>query len=386
MLGTIHDKWDKFQSVHVNEGDKFVIIRGNRVEVKLEENNHLRLSVVKKLANRDEQYHEAVLNMKNLLKKRREDLAMITQEMKELNSKLDTEDLKEEDEDDLYRQVRSRRTIKKNHEKEIGKLLAKTTVTVNYRIVNTGLTALLPPGLTLQPNFLPEPVCWCPHNMPASNVVEETTSMVEEMPLMIPTATGSGLKHCLTNHEAKFVITAKDLEGKLVDGIADDFVVECKEAEIKYTILNKKKGTWEVSYFGGDLEKHKQFSLAVTHFGRHIRGSPFSVARPPLLLEFSSAVNHTKDWLDEAVMTMSNISRARLWVQLCDLNGSEVYKSTGVTSCKWTQNHITAPGSQSEGDASHSNVILLDNGDGMMIVGKSGSEKKNRADWGTYIR
>jgi len=376
MLGTIHDKWDKRKSVHVNKGDKFVIIRGIRVEVKLEDNNELRLSVVEKVDNRDARYREAVANITNLLENHRKDLAMIKEELKDMTSKLATEDLEEEVEDDLYKEVRAKRVIKKNHEKEISKLLAKTNIKVNYRIGRTGLTALLPPGLTLQPKFLPEPVCWCPQDMPASSLVEETTStMVEEMPLGTFTATGSGLNFCIPNEEAKFAITCKGIDGKLVDERVDDFVVESKEVEIKPSVLKKKDGIWEVSYFAGDVKKDSRFSLAVTQRNRHIQGSPFSVSVPPRLLEFSSTVNHTKDWLDDAVKKMSSISSARLWVQLHDLNGSEIYKSTGVTSGNWSQNHITAPGSLSGYDNAHSNAIILDNGDRMMIIGKDGTEK-----------
>jgi len=375
MLGTIHDKWDKRESVQVKKGEKFVIIRGKSVEVKLEKNNQLRLSVVEKVDNRDEKYHEAGLNRTNLLENRRKDLAMIEQELKDMTSKLATEDLEEEDGIDLFRKIRDRRAIKKNHEKEISKLLEQTTLRINYRITRTGLTAVLPPGLTLQPQFLPEPVCWCPHNMPASNLIEETTSMVEDMPIIDFTAKGSGLKFCFPNHEAKFAITSKDIDGKFVDKV-DDFVVESKEVEIKSTVLNKKNGLWEVSYLAGDVKKDEPFSLAVTYRNRHIPGSPFSVSHAALLLEFSSTVNHTKDWLDDAVKTMSSISSTRLWVQLCDLNGSEIYKTTGVTSCKWTQNNITNPGSEGYGDESHTNAIILDNGDRMIIIGKVGAEEK----------
>jgi len=372
MLGIIHDKWDKRESVHVNKGDKFVIIRGRRVEVKLEDNNKLRLSVVEKVDNREVQYHEAVLNITNLLEKHRKDLAKIKLELVDMISKLDSEDLAEEVEDDLYREVRAKRAIKKNHEKEISKLLAKTYVKVNYRIGRTGLTAVLPPGLTLQPKFVPEPICWCPYNMPASSLVEEITAMVEERPIEIFTAKGTGLISCIPNEEAKFAITSKGINGKLVDASVDDFAVESKEVEMKSTVLNKTYG-WNVSYSAGDVKKLSRFSLDVTYRNRHIRGSPFSVSIAPLLLEFSSAVNHTKDWLDDAVKKLSSISRAVLSVQLHDLNGSEIYKSSGVTSCKWTKNHITAPGSLESFDDAHSNAIILENGDRMMIVGKNGT-------------
>merc|ERR1719447_2068976 len=67
---------------------------------------------------------------------------------------------------------------------------------------------------------------------------------------------------------------------------------------------------------------------------------------------------------------MSDIPRARLWAQLSDMNGSVVYKSTGVTNCKWTQNRITAPNRQYYDDK-HINAIRLDNGDRMLIIGKT---------------
>ena len=76
-------------------------------------------------------------------------------------------------------------------------------------------------------------------------------------------------------------------------------------------------------------------------------------------------------------MTMSSISSARLWVHLYDVNGSEIYKSTGVTRCKWSQNHITAPGIGNYGERAHKNAIVLANGDRMMIIGKDGLENNS---------
>jgi len=77
--------------------------------------------------------------------------------------------------------------------------------------------------------------------------------------------------------------------------------------------------------------------------------------------------------MDAAVVKMSSVPRARLWVSLYDFDGLEVYKSTGVTSCQWTQTHITAPGKQYY-DQKHTNAIILDNDDRLMIVGKGCKE------------
>jgi len=41
----------------------------------------------------------------------------------------------------------------------------------------------MPPGIILKTEFIPEPLCWCPHNMPVSHPVEETTPVREEMPI-----------------------------------------------------------------------------------------------------------------------------------------------------------------------------------------------------------
>jgi len=383
MLGTIHDKWEKAESVDVNEGDNFVIIRGKRVEVKLEEENRLRLSLVEMVNYRNEQHNEAVAEYKNVLVKRHKDLASVKEELKQIIYQLDDDELDADVEEDLERQARAKRAAKRKYAQEIKKLEGQTSVSVNYRIVKTGFTALLPPGLTLHPKFLSEPVCWCPYNMPASNLVEETTTMFEEMPLTLScarqtTASGPGLKYSIPNEESKFVITAKDFDGKPRSVGGDKFVVESKEAELKSSVFDKKNGMYDVLYSAADLTEGEHFSLVVTLRGDPIRGSPFSVRQTSLLLEFSTVGSHSKDWLDAAVETMSDIPRARLWVQLSDMNGSVVYKSTGVTNCKWTQNRITAPNRQYYDDK-HINAIRLDNGDRMLIIGKT---DHNYRAWG----
>jgi len=374
MLGTLYDKWDKCESVDIKEGDKFIIIRGKRLEVKLEEENKLRLSLVEMVDNKDEQHRKAVSCLMNSLEQHRKELVVIKQELKEIYKKLDIEEFEEGAEEALEGQARDKRALQRSHVKEIKKLEAQTTVRVNYRLVKTGLTAVLTPGLTLHPKFLSEPVCWCPYNMPESKLLDETTTMVEEMPLTFTsaqqtTAKGLGLKVCFTDRESKFVITAKDIDGQPRDVGGDQFVVESKEAEIKYSVIDKRNGMYEVNYSGVNAKFVKQFSLSVTLLGRPIGGSPFSVNPRTLLVEFSSAGHYNRDWLDAAVANMSNISNARLWVSLHDESGAEVYMSTGVTNGKWTQKHITSPGNQWY-DENHGNAIQLENGDRVMIIGK----------------
>jgi hypothetical protein len=385
LLGTIHDHWDKSESVQVKKGDEYAIIRGKRIEIKLEENNHLRMSFVKTMNNRNEQYSEALSSRMNELECRRKDIAVNKKELRDIRYKLDNEELEEVVEEELEKQVRDKRTITKVHAREVKKLEAQKTVTVHYSVVKTGLTAILPPGLTLQPEFLSEPVCWCPKKMPASNMVDKKTLMVEEMPIIRTsakhtTATGVGLKVSSQNEESKFVITAKGFDGQRNKVGGNTFVLESKEAEIKYKVLDKKNGQYEVSYLAGNVQEDDQFSLSVTLHGHPISGSPFFVSLPLPLFEFSSSQNHSEDWLDVAVATMSGIERAKLWVSLYDANGTEVYKGTGLSTSKWTQNHITAPPNVTTSgaqfwDDKHTNAIKLDNGDRMMIIGKQSNTK-----------
>jgi len=282
MLGTLHDKWDKSESVAVREGEKFITVREKRLEVKIEENNHLRLSLVETVDDKATQHHEATANVMNLLDHRRKDLAMVKQDLTEIMRKLANEDLKESEEEDLIQELRDKKAIKKKHESEIPKLEALKTVHVNYRVVKTGLTAVLVPGLTLHPEFLAEPVCWCPLNMPASHPVEETTSMSEVMPLISienVTSSGVGLELCNLNEGAKFAVTTKDVAGRLCDVNVHDFVVESKEAEIKSSVVRKARGMYEVSYSSGAVGAAdcEQIFLTVTYLGRHIKGSPYTV-------------------------------------------------------------------------------------------------------------
>merc|ERR1719419_1286173 len=227
---------------------------------------------------------------------------MIKQDLKQITSKLATDDLEQSDEEDLFQELRDKRAIKKNHESELAKLESQTDVRVNYSVIKTGVTAVLPPGLTLQPQFLSEPVCWCPHNMPAAHPVEETTSMSEVMAIISSdqcTATGAGLEEFTKCRENKFVVTTRDMKGHLCEVSVDNFAIESKEVEIEASVVRKEIGKFEVSYAANDFQDCKEINLAVTHLRRHIKGSPFSVRiGKQLLLEFSSSDNHTQDWLD----------------------------------------------------------------------------------------
>jgi len=370
-LGAI---WDGSQSIIVNEGDKHIALQGLRLEIGIEDKNKLRMSLVETLNNCESQHNDAVLDFKHMLECRRKDLAINRLELKEIITKLDAEDIDENVEQELEIQAHDKRVIIRTHSKEIKKLEAQTSVSVNYRKTKTGYSALFPPGLTLQPTFLSRPVCWCPSNVPETTLVEETTMVTEEMPLNLTsaretTAYGIGLKCCTPNEKSTFIITAKDNEGKLSDIGGDQFVIESKDAEVNYSVLDKKNGVYEVSYSPGDVELGDQISLAVTLGGCPIIGSPFSISLKQLLLEVSSTDILSENWLDEAVEKMANIPRATVWVQLCDTNGSEVYKSSGVTSCAWTKNKITAPNGQ-QCDGHHTNAIYLDNGDRMIIIGQ----------------
>jgi len=159
MLGTLLDKWDKSKSVDIKKGDSFLIVRGKRLEVKLEENNYLRLSQVKIEENRDEQWNKANVEFMNILKQRRKDFVLLKEDLKNIRYKLDNDELDAEIEEDLEQQARKMRIAKKKCAKEIAAFEAKTTITVNYSQCKTGLTALLPPGLIVHPKFLVEPVC-----------------------------------------------------------------------------------------------------------------------------------------------------------------------------------------------------------------------------------
>jgi len=203
--------------------------------------------------------------------------------------------------------------------------------------------------------------------------VDETKKMTDEMPVSFTsaiktTANGLGVKYCLG--KAEFVITAKDAAGHSRGFGGDVFAVESKEAEVKATILDKNNGNYEVQYSAAEIEG-EHFSLAVTLRGHHICGSPFSVVQPGLLLELSSHGNHSKDWLDAAVATMSGIPAAQLWVELSDVNGSVVYNATGKTNFTWTQDYMTCRQMKQSYDYHHKDAIRFDNGDVMMIVGKN---------------
>jgi len=97
-IGTIHDKWAK-SAVIIREGEEFVTVGGRRLEVQIEKDNQLRLSLVETTDNRDGQYLEADADVMNLLDNFRNDLAMIKQDLKYITRTLADEDPEETDEE-----------------------------------------------------------------------------------------------------------------------------------------------------------------------------------------------------------------------------------------------------------------------------------------------
>jgi hypothetical protein len=77
---------------------------------------------------------------------------------------------------------------------------------------------------------------------------------------------------------------------------------------------------------------------------------------------------------------LSGVQSAQLFLHLYDDNGVEVYKATGVTQGKWTKKCITAPGDIQAPDSKHTNAVILDTGDRMMILGNN-NDKNQR--WGS---
>jgi len=225
MLGTIFDNWVKSESVDIKEGDKFIIIRGKLLEVTVEEKKHLRLSLVDLVDNEDEQHYEAVSTLMNSLDQHRKDLTILNHELREITNKLDTEELKDDMEDDLERQAREKRAQKRFHAKEIRKLEDETAALTDS-IVEPGPSAVLPPGLTLHPEFLSEPICWCPYNFPESTLVHETITMVEEMPINMTFS--RHFKDCAPDEES-----VKDTQEQPSNAGCDKYNLESKEAEIK---------------------------------------------------------------------------------------------------------------------------------------------------------
>jgi len=96
-------------------------------------------------------------------------------------------------------------------------------------------------------------------------------------------------------------------------------VVENNKVGVKSSVTRKETGMYEVSYSSAtDVNECEQFSIYVTQPGRHILGSLIFVKDARLLLEFSSSDNIFQDVLDAPMNTMLSVSRARLWVHLCD--------------------------------------------------------------------
>jgi len=187
MLGEI---WDGSESVIVNEGDK--------------DKNKLRLSLIETLNNPITLHNETVSGFWNLLESCRRDQAINKRELIEAITKLNAEDLYEDVEEELESKARDKRVIIRIHAREIMKLESKITVSVEYRVIKTGYTTLLTPGLTLKHMFLSVLICWSiyrglsgrgpfvsnnqtqalPHGIPAMSVIAPYSQFSEKLSVL----------------------------------------------------------------------------------------------------------------------------------------------------------------------------------------------------------
>jgi hypothetical protein len=272
------------EPIEISEAVFQIVIHGVHVEAKVEENG-LRLSRFEKVSsNRDEKIGERVLDLDNLIGHRREDLEHTKKELEELKDRLYEEE--DEDESDaLHVQFKIKRAIRKKHEQEIERLEAKTSVGVSYQVVTKGVFTVLPAGLNVRVDFLQKVVSWCPAESP-SNPFEEVEEKYEEVPQSSTsakhtTATGAGLESCTPNQEAKFVIVARDGQGQRRDVGGDTFVVTSRHVELKSSVVDKKNGTYEVTYaalaYAAPDTEDGKFAVTVSLWGRSVHDSPFGV-------------------------------------------------------------------------------------------------------------
>ena len=99
------------------------------------------------------------------------------------------------------------------------------------------------------------------------------------------TGSGVGLERCSPGVETSFTVVAKDSSAQPREVGGDVVVVASQDVELKASVLDKKDGTYQVSYIAGDSKEGK-FALSVLLRGRPIRGSPFGV----ILLKFEAQV------------------------------------------------------------------------------------------------
>ena len=255
-----------------------IVVHGVRVEAKVEEKG-LCLSKLEIVDNKLEKYEEHVLNLNNLLAHRREDLAHTNLELKQLTLKMVS--VAQAERKALFDELDFKAEIKLNHEREIERLEAQTTIGVNYQVRKSGVFKVIPPDQNQYVDFLCKVVSWCPTG-PPSVPFDEVEDKYEEMPLSLTsaaqtTASGSGLESCCANQESTFVIVAKDAQGQARDRGGDTFLVESADGELKSSVVDNSNGTYHVSYVAPE-NKEGRLSVSVMLRGRPIRGSPFGIS------------------------------------------------------------------------------------------------------------
>jgi hypothetical protein len=304
LLGRLFDFFNRIQ-LDVTQEVQSSTLHNIALETRVE-GTSLRLSKLITVSNRDEKHLTVCLDVENSLHKNRELYAQVEKEIKETMRRLLTES-SEELEQLLVDQTKQRRY----HLDEIKRQEARESVMVAYSVTTTGESVLLPMGVSLQPDFLPFPVCWVPANQPAVARVETVREVEEEMPLALSSAAhssaaGAGLSRASVGGAAStFVITARDRQAQLsvsreAGGDAFEVASLTPGVEVKAVVVDKRDGTHEVSYRAlaqpqpaqaqggagaGAEQKLSGLSLGVSLRGSPISGSPFAVQLGPTLWE-----------------------------------------------------------------------------------------------------
>ena len=123
--------WGETEGVEITQSTQTIIIGDVHLEANVEEKG-LRLSKVEIISSLDEQHQEKIQRVLNEVKYRHQDLAQAKKEISNIRKMLDTEDLAEDEEEDLEEEARLTSAIIENHTNKIKLLEGLVTVRVHY--------------------------------------------------------------------------------------------------------------------------------------------------------------------------------------------------------------------------------------------------------------
>jgi len=184
FLGKVYS-CGKDGSILITGNKQRIVLQGKEVITQLIPEG-LKLTYYATATNMSSKHNEMVTQLHQQLQFRYKELRRQEKIQVSMNERITGEEMDEADLASLLKKKCDIDRLVRLHKMQIKKLLAKTTVQVNYQIHTSGLSCVLTVREFCKASFLSKPVCWVPHGLsldiPCVALTPESEDKTQELP------------------------------------------------------------------------------------------------------------------------------------------------------------------------------------------------------------